>query len=314
MQAFTVAARSDLPFSDEVSVKILNSVDEMAASNEKTFSLELENAMTPKVTSTPVVDITPSMCDGELRVLDVDLAKYLGFTKAANIRTLIKRHLPALERFSTVFTAQTVKRGQKTTEYYLDKRQATFITTQSGTENAIDITIQLIERFDAYERGEITSGKSPAVGDDEAAKIAFHTAHEIMKEVLDASEGDRILIAARIAQKTTGINPLASLGIDELPTVSLKKTSMRDKWREKGRSGSAKGKRASERRGGCSFVELSPSEKYITATRIGQLIGMTARDVNKVLAEMGSRRKSRKIIQVIGLCSRKERHTLTWKW
>lgn len=209
----------------------------------------------------------------------------------ANIRTLIKRHLPALERFSTVFTAQTVKRGQKTTEYYLDKRQATFITTQSGTENAIDITIQLIERFDAYERGEITSGKSPAVGDDEAAKIAFHTAHETMKEVPDASEGDRILIAARIAQKTTGINPLASLGIDELPTVSLKKTSMRDKWRAKGRSGSAKGKRASERRGGCSFVELSPSEKYITATRIGQLIGMTARDVNKVLAEMGFQKK-----------------------
>lgn len=79
MQAFTVAARSDLPFSDEVSVKILNSVDEMAASNEKTFSLELGNAMTPKVTSTPVVDITPSMCDGELRVLDVDLCQVSWF-------------------------------------------------------------------------------------------------------------------------------------------------------------------------------------------------------------------------------------------
>jgi hypothetical protein len=38
-------------------------------------------------------------------------------------------------------------------EYYLNRKQAIFITAKSDTVVATDITIEIIERFDAYERG-----------------------------------------------------------------------------------------------------------------------------------------------------------------
>jgi hypothetical protein len=39
------------------------------------------------------------------------------------------------------------------TEYYLNRKQATFLTAKSETAEATEITIEIIERFDAYERG-----------------------------------------------------------------------------------------------------------------------------------------------------------------
>jgi hypothetical protein len=40
-------------------------------------------------------------------------------------------------------------------EYYLNRKQAIFITAKSDTGVATDITIEIIERFDTYERGDI---------------------------------------------------------------------------------------------------------------------------------------------------------------
>jgi len=43
--------------------------------------------------------------------------------------------------------------GRPTVEYYLNPKQAIFITFKSGTEFATEVTIETIERFDALERG-----------------------------------------------------------------------------------------------------------------------------------------------------------------
>lgn len=98
--------------------------------------------------------ITPEMHDGELRIIDTDLAVRLGFAKPAKIRDLIKRHKATLEKIGTLPTVGRVINGGNATEYYLNRKQAIFITAKSETATATDITIEIIERFDAYERGE----------------------------------------------------------------------------------------------------------------------------------------------------------------
>lgn len=99
--------------------------------------------------------ITPEMHEGELRILDTDLAVRLGFSQPRDIRKIIKRYLPELDKLGPRATVARVVNGGKATEYYLNRKQAIFITAKSETAEATDITIEIIERFDAYERGEV---------------------------------------------------------------------------------------------------------------------------------------------------------------
>jgi hypothetical protein len=45
--------------------------------------------------------------------------------------------------------------GRPTLAYDLNRKQAIYIITKYETEEATDITIEVIERFDAYERGDV---------------------------------------------------------------------------------------------------------------------------------------------------------------
>ena len=102
-------------------------------------------------------DIAIHDMDGEGRVYDLDVAARLGYARPVNIRDLIKRHRSALERLGTVRTVRTVIRGQEATEFYLNRPQALFIVTKADTADAIAATVEIVRRFDAYERGEIIS-------------------------------------------------------------------------------------------------------------------------------------------------------------
>ncbi|AOW47104.1 hypothetical protein A4S02_10410 [Acetobacter ascendens] len=97
--------------------------------------------MTTAIAANSTSQINPQPMNGELRILDIDLGKRLGFAKPVKIRELIKRHLSSLEQMGTVPTVGTVKRGQDATEYYLNRKQAIFITAKSETAEATDITI-----------------------------------------------------------------------------------------------------------------------------------------------------------------------------
>lgn len=99
--------------------------------------------------------ITPAMHDGELRILDTDLATRLGFDRPRDIRKLIKRYEAELGRMGRCATVarRPESGGHTVAEYYLNKKQAIFITAKSETAEATEITIEIIEKFDAYEKG-----------------------------------------------------------------------------------------------------------------------------------------------------------------
>ena len=59
----------------------------------------------------------------------------------------------ALAELGAIHTVCIAGQGDQAREYHLNRRQAIFITAKCGTPNATDITIEIIERFDAYERG-----------------------------------------------------------------------------------------------------------------------------------------------------------------
>jgi len=105
--------------------------------------------------------IAPAMHDGELRILDTDLATRLGFAKPTKIRDLIKRHFGSLEKIGTVPTVGTVIRGQLATEHYLNEEQALFITAKSETAAATKITIEIVTQFAALKRGEVVTPVVP---------------------------------------------------------------------------------------------------------------------------------------------------------
>lgn len=98
--------------------------------------------------------ITPLLLEGELRVLDTDLAERLQFERPRDIRKLVTRWRAELDRLGVCAAmAQTsgARGGRPTTAYYLNRKQAIFITAKSETPIATDITIEIIHRFDEYE-------------------------------------------------------------------------------------------------------------------------------------------------------------------
>ncbi|MBS1091049.1 phage antirepressor KilAC domain-containing protein [Gluconobacter sp. Dm-74] len=105
--------------------------------------------------------IVPAMHDGELRILDTDLATRLGFAKPTKIRDLIKRHVGSLEKMGPLPTVGRVINGGNATEHYLNEEQALFITAKSETTAATKITIEIVTQFAAFKRGEVAAPAVP---------------------------------------------------------------------------------------------------------------------------------------------------------
>ena len=103
-----------------------------------------------------IADLKSSI-DGIPRILDLTIASALGFSNLHMIRKLISRHNHKLMRFGEVVSMvekTSPKGGRPGKAYYLNKKQALYICTKSETENATEVTIEMVEVFDAY-----TSGK-----------------------------------------------------------------------------------------------------------------------------------------------------------
>jgi phage antirepressor YoqD-like protein len=104
-----------------------------------------------------VANLSIATVDGEPRILDIDLARSLGFAQPNEIRRLIVRHAKNLNDFSILVTVTKIHHGpgRPAIEYWLNKQQALFITAKSNATVAIEMTVELIRRFDAYERGAV---------------------------------------------------------------------------------------------------------------------------------------------------------------
>lgn len=104
-----------------------------------------------------VADLNSSI-DGEPRMLDVRLAEVLEFSRPRDIRKIVERNSKELQSFGILrHVAQNHNggRGRPSMEYWLNKKQALYITAKSDTPAAAMVTIQMVEVFDAY-----TSGKT----------------------------------------------------------------------------------------------------------------------------------------------------------
>lgn len=101
--------------------------------------------------------LTPTAIEGEARIRDLDLAARLGFERPNKIRELIERWMEALLKMGRCPTVgyRPAQGGKEANAYYLNRKQAIFITAKSETAEATEITIEIIERFDAYEKGVV---------------------------------------------------------------------------------------------------------------------------------------------------------------
>jgi phage antirepressor YoqD-like protein len=90
---------------------------------------------------------------GEPRIEDTDLGRKLGFPEPRAIRRLIKRHAASIDKLGPRVTVTRVINGGEAEVWYLNRKQAIFITAKSETDKATEVTIEIVKRFDEYEGG-----------------------------------------------------------------------------------------------------------------------------------------------------------------
>ena len=95
--------------------------------------------------------------------------------------------------------------GRPGSEFFLNRRQAIFITAKSATPAATDITIEIIHRFDAYERGE-------------ALPLSAQQTGGIVKQVVRAALAD---IRAELHTVLEGYDPMLAVTTEFRPMLAV---------------------------------------------------------------------------------------------
>lgn len=96
--------------------------------------------------------------EDEPRVRDLDLAQWLGFNRATDIRELVARNRDELEAYGS-FPCRAENPGKQGGRpgkaYYLNEGQALVICALSRTAKAAQVRKQLIDVFMAYRAGKV---------------------------------------------------------------------------------------------------------------------------------------------------------------
>ncbi len=96
--------------------------------------------------------------NGEPRILDLRLAEALDMTDTHAIRRIINKYHKELKSIGSLVSDYNRKgEGRPSKQNWLTKKQALFICTKSRTKRATDVTIQMVEVFDAYMKGELAN-------------------------------------------------------------------------------------------------------------------------------------------------------------
>lgn len=107
----------------------------------------------------------PAICQDDLRllknaprVLDIRLAKALGFAQSRNIRQVIERYLRELEGYAEICTTAVqnddpLGRGRPGKEYWLTEEQALLICMRSDAPRAKEVRAEIITVFQAWRSG-----------------------------------------------------------------------------------------------------------------------------------------------------------------
>jgi hypothetical protein len=101
--------------------------------------------------------------DKEPRIRDLELGKKLGYASPVDVRKLVARLAEAgkLPGASVVATVAKTSGGRPGREYWLDERSALLVASQSGMPSGIDVTIEVIDVFVRYRRGELPTSPDP---------------------------------------------------------------------------------------------------------------------------------------------------------
>lgn len=151
-------------------------------------------------THTDITEISLTAIDGDPRARDIDLAEKLGFSRQRDIRKLIERHKPEIEKFGTCATVARVIKGNPVTEYWLNEEQAILVSVLSEAPRAAEVRNMLIKVFVAWRRGHLAS-----LDADRHFGISKMTIHKVtnMEKTIDAlvSRVNELMLAtdARVA-------------------------------------------------------------------------------------------------------------------
>lgn len=107
----------------------------------------------PHQVSLFAIPLTLHSVQGELRILDTDLAKRLGFANPLDIRKLIRRHENKLKEFSilkVITKTSSEQGGRPAKEYYLTQNQAIFLCMKSETSKAVYVQIEIVKTFSSH--------------------------------------------------------------------------------------------------------------------------------------------------------------------
>lgn len=98
----------------------------------------------------------------EPRVLDLDLAAWLGLSQPRNVRTVIVANLEELEMHGSLHVASAnpgIQGGRPGKAYWLNEGQALVICALSRTPTAAKVRKAVIEVFMAYRQGKLVHVK-----------------------------------------------------------------------------------------------------------------------------------------------------------
>lgn len=147
----------------------------------------------------------------EPRILDIELAKRLGYARPAKIRELIERLMNEgiLSRSEVFPTAgKTSPRGGRPgTEFWLTEEQAVIVTTQSKTETAIAMLKTVVHVFRLAAHGQLPG---QLTADDIRAILAEDRAR--METRLGLIEGKLSAVATTVTSASAEITVLQQRG------------------------------------------------------------------------------------------------------
>lgn len=122
--------------------------------------------------------------EGEPRVRDEELGRFLGMAEPRNIRRTIKAHIEEFQAFGILGVSRPNSglRGRPTEVYDLNRPQSVLACILGDTPKAKEMRVHVIRSFEAYERGEVSPRFATAVPSPDAALGALAQALAMMAE------------------------------------------------------------------------------------------------------------------------------------
>lgn len=154
-----------------------------------------------------------SILDDEPRVLDVDLAEWLGLERLTNIRTVIVANLEEIEMHGSLHVANAnpgKQGGRPGKAYYLNEGQALVICALSRTPKAAEVRKALIDVFMAYRTGKLVHVREHRRSPPRRRQWGNVTGYDANLSLLRAVAGNQEGMLSVLAGMITRIETLES--------------------------------------------------------------------------------------------------------